>query len=148
MSRSIFTRASSARSRASSICSALTGLSPAPCSSPFSDALIQLPSVAFGMPNTRAVTDASCPPLTSLTASSLNSSVYFALLRLSSCLLISRAPSLQFHHQLWSTFFRGKARLPMKAGRAGTVTHDYKRHGTTTLFAALNTLDGRVISMC
>ena len=38
--------------------------------------------------------------------------------------------------------------LPMKAGRAGTVTHDYKRHGTTTLFAALNTLDGTVISMC
>jgi transposase len=36
----------------------------------------------------------------------------------------------------------------MKAGRAGTVTHDYKRHGTTTLFAALNTLDGTVISMC
>ena len=33
--------------------------------------------------------------------------------------------------------------LPMKRGRAGTVTHDYKRHGTTTLFAALNTLDGR-----
>ena len=32
--------------------------------------------------------------------------------------------------------------LPMKRGRAGTVTHDYKRHGTTTLFAALNTLDG------
>ena len=38
--------------------------------------------------------------------------------------------------------------LPMKRGRAGTVTHDYKRHGTTTLFAALNTLNGRVISMC
>jgi len=38
--------------------------------------------------------------------------------------------------------------LPMKAGRAGTVTHDYKRHGTTTLFAALNTLDGTVISIC
>ena len=38
--------------------------------------------------------------------------------------------------------------LPMKAGRAGTFTHDYKRHGTTTLFAALNTLDGTVISMC
>jgi transposase len=38
--------------------------------------------------------------------------------------------------------------LPMKAGRAGTLTHDYKRHGTTTLFAALNTLDGTVISMC
>ena len=38
--------------------------------------------------------------------------------------------------------------LPMKVGRAGTATHDYKRHGTTTLFAALNTLDGTVISMC
>ena len=38
--------------------------------------------------------------------------------------------------------------LPMKRGRASTVTHDYKRHGTTTLFAALNTLDGSVISMC
>ncbi|QQN75546.1 IS630 family transposase [Croceicoccus sp. YJ47] len=38
--------------------------------------------------------------------------------------------------------------LPMKPGRAGTVTHDYKRNGTTTLFAALNTLDGTVISMC
>jgi len=38
--------------------------------------------------------------------------------------------------------------LPMKRGRAGTTTHDYKRHGTTTLFAALNTLDGSVISMC
>jgi len=38
--------------------------------------------------------------------------------------------------------------LPMKRGRAGTFTHDYKRHGTTTLFAALNTLDGTVISMC
>jgi transposase len=36
--------------------------------------------------------------------------------------------------------------LPMKKGRAGTMTHDYKRHGTTTLFAALNVLDGTVIS--
>ncbi|MFS8053032.1 IS630 family transposase [Rhizobium sp. BR 317] len=35
--------------------------------------------------------------------------------------------------------------LPMKRGRAGTMTHDYKRHGTTTLFAALNVLDGSVI---
>lgn len=35
--------------------------------------------------------------------------------------------------------------LPMKKGRAGTMTHDYKRNGTTTLFAALNTLDGTVI---
>src|SRR5262244_3510133 len=38
--------------------------------------------------------------------------------------------------------------LPMKKGRAGTLTHDYKRHGTTTLFAALNMLDGRVIGTC
>jgi transposase len=38
--------------------------------------------------------------------------------------------------------------LPMKKGRAGTMTHDYKRHGTTTLFAALNVLDGQVISQC
>lgn len=35
--------------------------------------------------------------------------------------------------------------LPMKKGRSGTLTHDYKRHGTTTLFAALNVLDGTVI---
>src|SRR5450759_582792 len=38
--------------------------------------------------------------------------------------------------------------LPMKPGRAATMTHDYKRHGTTTLFAAMNTLDGTVISRC
>jgi transposase len=38
--------------------------------------------------------------------------------------------------------------LPLKKGRASTMTHDYKRNGTTTLFAALNTLDGSVISRC
>jgi transposase len=38
--------------------------------------------------------------------------------------------------------------LPIKKGRAETMTHDYKRHGTTTLFAALNTLDGTVIGTC
>jgi len=38
--------------------------------------------------------------------------------------------------------------LPMKKGRCGTMTHDYKRHGTTTLFAALNVLDGKVIGQC
>ena len=38
--------------------------------------------------------------------------------------------------------------LPMKPGRAQTMTHDYKRHGTTTLFAAMSTLDGTVISQC
>jgi transposase len=36
--------------------------------------------------------------------------------------------------------------LPIKPGKAGTLTHDYKRNGTTTLFAALNVLDGSVIS--
>jgi hypothetical protein len=35
--------------------------------------------------------------------------------------------------------------LPLKKGRAGTMTHDYKRHGATTLFAALNVLDDKVI---
>lgn len=38
--------------------------------------------------------------------------------------------------------------LPIKRGRGATMTHDYKRNGTTTLFAALNTLDGTVISTC
>ena len=38
--------------------------------------------------------------------------------------------------------------LPMKPGRCGTMTHDYKRHGTSTLFAALNTLTGAVIGEC
>ena len=38
--------------------------------------------------------------------------------------------------------------LPLKKGRAGTMTHDYKRHGTTTLFAALNVATGKVIGEC
>jgi transposase len=38
--------------------------------------------------------------------------------------------------------------LPMKKGKAGTMTHDYKRYGTTTLFAALDVLDGKVIGQC
>ena len=38
--------------------------------------------------------------------------------------------------------------LPLKKGRASTMTHDYKRNGTTTLFAALNVLDGQVIGQC
>jgi transposase len=38
--------------------------------------------------------------------------------------------------------------LPLKKGRAQTLTHDYKRHGTTTLFAALNVLDGTLIAQC
>ena len=43
---------------------------------------------------------------------------------------------------------RTQPSLPMKKGRAGTMTHDYKRHGTTTLFAALNVLTGSVIGQC
>ena len=38
--------------------------------------------------------------------------------------------------------------LPMKQGRAGTMTHDYKRHGTTSLFAALHVLEGTIIGAC
>jgi transposase len=43
---------------------------------------------------------------------------------------------------------RTQPTLPMKRGRAGTMTHDYKRNGTTTLFAALNVLTGTVIGQC
>jgi transposase len=38
--------------------------------------------------------------------------------------------------------------LPLKKGRCGTMTHDYKRHGTTTLFAALEIAQGRVVGQC
>jgi len=38
--------------------------------------------------------------------------------------------------------------LPLRPGRCGTMTHDYKRHGTTTLFAALNVLDGKIVGEC
>lgn len=38
--------------------------------------------------------------------------------------------------------------LPLKKGRCGTMTHDYKRNGTTTLFAALSLLDGKVMGQC
>ena len=40
---------------------------------------------------------------------------------------------------------RSQPGLPLKKGRAGTMTHDFKRHGTTTLFAAFNVRDGQVI---
>lgn len=43
---------------------------------------------------------------------------------------------------------RTQKSLPMYKGRGGTMTHDYKRNGTTTLFAALNILDGTVIGTC
>lgn len=43
---------------------------------------------------------------------------------------------------------RTQPSLPMKKGRAGTMTHDYKRHGTTSLFAALDVASGKVIGQC
>lgn len=43
---------------------------------------------------------------------------------------------------------RSQPSLPLTPGRAGTMTHDYKRHGTTTLFAALNTVTGEVLTDC
>jgi len=43
---------------------------------------------------------------------------------------------------------RTQPSLPMVKGRAATMTHDYKRHGTTTLFAALDVLTGKVIGSC
>ena len=43
---------------------------------------------------------------------------------------------------------RTQPSLPMKKGRAGTMTHDYKRHGTTTLFAALDVATGTVLGTC
>lgn len=43
---------------------------------------------------------------------------------------------------------RTQASLPLTPGRAATMTHDYKRHGTTTLFAALDVLTGKIIGQC
>ncbi len=43
---------------------------------------------------------------------------------------------------------RTRPGLPLKRGRCGTVTHDYKRHGTTTLFAAVQVVEGRIIGEC
>lgn len=43
---------------------------------------------------------------------------------------------------------RTQPSLPLKPGRASTMTHDYRRHGTTTLFAALDVLEGKVIGQC
>ncbi len=42
----------------------------------------------------------------------------------------------------------GKVQPALTPGKCGTMTHDYKRHGTTTLFAALNVLDGAVLGRC
>src|SRR5665811_382770 len=53
---------------------------------------------------------------------------------------IWRAHNLQPH--------RTQPGLPIKKGRCGTMTHDYKRNGTTTLFAAMDTLQGKVVGEC
>jgi hypothetical protein len=45
-------------------------------------------------------------------------------------------------------FDRTQPGLPLKPGRCGTMTHDYKRNGTTTLFVALDVLEGKVIGRC
>src|SRR6478752_10493513 len=54
-------------------------------------------------------------------------------------------PGFGFSHR---PLDRTQPGLPMKKGRAGTITHDYKRHGVTTLFAALDVLEGKVIGQC
>src|ERR1017187_3836357 len=113
ISRSILTRASSALSRASSICSALTGLAPAPASLPWAARRTQLPSVGAGTPRILAVTALACPPCTRRTASSLNSSVYAALLPFS--VIISHLLYRQLYTRLRSTFFRGNL-TPFFAG--------------------------------
>jgi hypothetical protein len=46
------------------------------------------------------------------------------------------------------TLDRTQPGLPLKPGRCGTMTHDYKRNGTTALFAALNTFDGTMVGRC
>jgi transposase len=43
---------------------------------------------------------------------------------------------------------RTQPSLPFRSGHTKTITHDYKRNGTSTLFAALNTLNGKILSMC
>jgi transposase len=72
-------------------------------------------------------------------------------------------PSVPFNHRVTAPICRSRSAteksqiqaldrtqpgLPMKKGRAATLTHDYKRHGTTTLFAALDVLEGKVIGQC
>ena len=47
-----------------------------------------------------------------------------------------------------ATVDRTQPGLPLKRGKCATMTHDYKRHGTTTLFAALSVLEGKVIGRC
>jgi hypothetical protein len=57
----------------------------------------------------------------------------------------ARSSALVPHRALLALQLR---ELPLKPGKAGTMTHDYLRHGITTLFAALNVLDGTVLGRC
>jgi len=66
-------------------------------------------------------------------------------------LVLCVVPEARFQHDEKSqiqALDRTQPGLPMKKGRAGTMTHDYKRHGTTTLFAALDVKSGLVIGEC
>ena len=101
MSRSIFTRANSARNRLISICSALTSLVSAPRSLPSPPAFTQLCSVCATTPSVRDALARLSPDSTSPIASCLNSSVYFALY----CLF---QLSLFADSQLRDTFSAGK----------------------------------------
>ena len=102
---------------ASSICSALIGLSPASLSLPFLLNLIQLSSVCLGMLSALAAAALDWALSTSLTLSVLNSSVY--LLRACPSLLVTvyRYPISEFNHQLCSTFFRGNLIIFNQRGR-------------------------------
>ena len=57
-------------------------------------------------------------------------------------------PALPFHALTCAEPLAVPPSLPLKKGRCGTMTHDYKRNGTTTLFAAFNVLEGSVIGRC
>jgi transposase len=60
----------------------------------------------------------------------------------------ARPAAQEFHQSQVQALDRTQPGLPLKKERAETMTHDYKRNGTTTLFAALNVLDGQVIGQC
>ncbi|MDP2825345.1 MAG: IS630 family transposase [Sulfuritalea sp.] len=60
----------------------------------------------------------------------------------------ARPAAQEFHQSQVQALDCTQPGLPLKKGRAETMTHDYKRNGTTTLFAALNVLDGQVIGQC
>src|SRR5471032_178206 len=104
-------RATSERSRDSSIASGVTTLQPAPVSLPAAAALIQLRRLWLLRPSSFAASVIVCPSLTRLTASSLNSAVYacFGIFFISS---LSKVTSILRH--LWKAKFRGKLTFLIK----------------------------------